>query len=134
MHTRSFFIIKGLVFLANAACSLGSIFITHLSLVSCRLLLNTLHQKASRSLVCTCLSSSSLAGKLTNTLVNTGLFINNEFVAGANTIDTINPSTGKVITAVQAGKLAFPKTCECKTITIMHHSRKGASRSCRRCS
>lgn len=39
----------------------------------------------------------------TLSLVNTGLFINNEFVAGANTIDTINPATGKVITAVQAG-------------------------------
>ncbi|CDH51792.1 aldehyde dehydrogenase [Lichtheimia corymbifera JMRC:FSU:9682] len=36
--------------------------------------------------------------------LNTGLFINNEFVAGANTIDTINPSTGKVITAVQAAE------------------------------
>ncbi|KAI7883218.1 aldehyde dehydrogenase [Lichtheimia hyalospora FSU 10163] len=37
-------------------------------------------------------------------ILNTGLFINNEFVAGANTIDTINPSTGKVITAVQAAE------------------------------
>ncbi|CDH51788.1 aldehyde dehydrogenase [Lichtheimia corymbifera JMRC:FSU:9682] len=36
--------------------------------------------------------------------LNTGLFINNEFVAGANTIDTINPATGKVITAVQAAE------------------------------
>ncbi|CDS03162.1 hypothetical protein LRAMOSA00564 [Lichtheimia ramosa] len=36
--------------------------------------------------------------------LNTGLFINNEFVAGANTIDTINPCTGKVITAVQAAE------------------------------
>ncbi|KAG2222909.1 hypothetical protein INT45_013540 [Circinella minor] len=35
-------------------------------------------------------------------LVNTGLFINNEFVAGNNTIETINPATGKVITSVQA--------------------------------
>ncbi|KAI9244193.1 aldehyde dehydrogenase domain-containing protein [Phascolomyces articulosus] len=37
-------------------------------------------------------------------LVNTGLFINNEFVPGANTIETINPSTGKVITSVQAAE------------------------------
>lgn len=36
--------------------------------------------------------------------VRTGLFINNEFVAGANTIDTVNPTTGEVIAAVQAGK------------------------------
>ena len=36
-------------------------------------------------------------------VVNTGLFINNEFVAGDNTIETINPATGKVITSVQAG-------------------------------
>ena len=35
--------------------------------------------------------------------MNTGLFINNEFVAGAHTIETINPTTGKVIAAVQAG-------------------------------
>ncbi|KAI8141072.1 aldehyde dehydrogenase domain-containing protein [Fennellomyces sp. T-0311] len=37
--------------------------------------------------------------------LNTGLFINNEFVAGANTIDTTNPATGKVITAVQAAEI-----------------------------
>lgn len=36
--------------------------------------------------------------------VQTGLFINNEFVSGAGTIDTVNPATGEVITAVQAGK------------------------------
>ncbi|KAI8369237.1 aldehyde dehydrogenase domain-containing protein [Radiomyces spectabilis] len=36
--------------------------------------------------------------------LNTGLFINNEFVAGANTIDTINPATGEVIAAVQAAE------------------------------
>ncbi|KAI9261570.1 aldehyde dehydrogenase domain-containing protein [Phascolomyces articulosus] len=36
--------------------------------------------------------------------VNTGLFINNEFVPGADTISTINPSTGKVITSVQAAE------------------------------
>lgn len=101
---------------------------------SCRLLLNTLHQKATSSLVCPGLYSSSLTGRLTNTLVNTGLFINNEFVAGANTIDTINPSTGKVITAVQAGMFGFPpKTYICTTITNTHLSREGASWSCRRC-
>lgn len=44
-------------------------------------------------------------------VVNTGLFINNEFVAGANTIDTINPATGKVITAVQAGMSLLECTC-----------------------
>lgn len=37
-------------------------------------------------------------------VVQTGLFINNEFVAGADTIETVNPSTGKVIANVQAGK------------------------------
>lgn len=36
-------------------------------------------------------------------LVQTGLFINNEFVAGADTLETINPSTGKVIANVQSG-------------------------------
>lgn len=36
-------------------------------------------------------------------VVNTGLFIDNEFVAGANTIDTINPATGKFLASVQAG-------------------------------
>ncbi|KAI9278813.1 aldehyde dehydrogenase domain-containing protein [Phascolomyces articulosus] len=36
--------------------------------------------------------------------LNTGLFINNEFVSGANTIDTVNPATGKVITSVQAAE------------------------------
>ncbi|KAI9278812.1 aldehyde dehydrogenase domain-containing protein [Phascolomyces articulosus] len=36
--------------------------------------------------------------------LNTGLFINNEFVAGAHTIDTINPATGEVITSVQAAE------------------------------
>jgi aldehyde dehydrogenase (NAD+) len=34
--------------------------------------------------------------------LQTGLFINNEFVAGSETIDTINPATGKVIASVQA--------------------------------
>ncbi|KAG0162820.1 aldehyde dehydrogenase (NAD(P)(+)) ald5 [Apophysomyces sp. BC1034] len=34
--------------------------------------------------------------------LNTGLFINNEFVVGSSTIDTINPTTGEVIAAVQA--------------------------------
>ncbi|KAI7906766.1 aldehyde dehydrogenase domain-containing protein [Cokeromyces recurvatus] len=34
--------------------------------------------------------------------LQTGLFINNKFVGGSNTIDTVNPATGKVITAVQA--------------------------------
>ncbi|KAJ8657151.1 hypothetical protein O0I10_007231 [Lichtheimia ornata] len=33
---------------------------------------------------------------------NTGLFINNEFVAGDETIDSVNPTTGEVIAAVQA--------------------------------
>lgn len=37
-------------------------------------------------------------------IVNTGLFINNEFVAGDETIDSVNPTTGEVIAAVQAGK------------------------------
>ncbi|KAJ8662200.1 hypothetical protein O0I10_001893 [Lichtheimia ornata] len=36
--------------------------------------------------------------------IRTGLFINNEFVAGANTIDTVNPTTGEVIAAVQAAE------------------------------
>ncbi|KAI9264385.1 aldehyde dehydrogenase domain-containing protein [Phascolomyces articulosus] len=36
--------------------------------------------------------------------LNTGLFINNEFVEGSSTIETINPSTGQVITAVQAAE------------------------------
>ncbi|KAI9499403.1 aldehyde dehydrogenase domain-containing protein [Zychaea mexicana] len=36
--------------------------------------------------------------------LNTGLFINNDFVVGANTTDTINPSTGKVIASVQAAE------------------------------
>ncbi|KAI7846869.1 aldehyde dehydrogenase domain-containing protein [Circinella umbellata] len=36
------------------------------------------------------------------TTLNTGLFINNEFVEGSSTIETINPSTGQVITSVQA--------------------------------
>ncbi|KAI9260682.1 aldehyde dehydrogenase domain-containing protein [Phascolomyces articulosus] len=39
-----------------------------------------------------------------NVTVNTGLFINNEFVAGAHTIETVNPSTGEVITSVQAAE------------------------------
>ncbi|ORX46715.1 aldehyde dehydrogenase [Hesseltinella vesiculosa] len=34
--------------------------------------------------------------------VQTGLFINNEFVVGDYTLDTVNPATGEVITAVQA--------------------------------
>lgn len=37
-------------------------------------------------------------------LVNTGLFINNQFVAGDETIDSVNPATGEVIASVQAGK------------------------------
>jgi hypothetical protein len=36
-------------------------------------------------------------------LVQTGLFINNEFVAGDSKIDTINPANGKVIASVEAG-------------------------------
>ncbi|KAI8146002.1 aldehyde dehydrogenase domain-containing protein [Fennellomyces sp. T-0311] len=36
--------------------------------------------------------------------LNTGLFINNEFVKGASTIETINPSTGQVITSVEAAE------------------------------
>ncbi|ORZ20265.1 aldehyde dehydrogenase domain-containing protein [Absidia repens] len=36
--------------------------------------------------------------------LQTGLFINNEFVAGANTIDTINPATEEVICSVQAAE------------------------------
>ncbi|KAI9278822.1 aldehyde dehydrogenase domain-containing protein [Phascolomyces articulosus] len=36
--------------------------------------------------------------------VNTGLFINNEFVAGENTIDTTNPATGKLLATVQAAE------------------------------
>ena len=43
----------------------------------------------------------------TKILVNTGLFINNEFVEGSSTIETVNPSTGQVITAVQAGKIIY---------------------------
>ena len=39
--------------------------------------------------------------------MNTGLFINNEFVTGAHTIDTINPSTGEIIASVQAGTYVF---------------------------
>ncbi|KAI8988215.1 aldehyde dehydrogenase domain-containing protein [Mycotypha africana] len=34
--------------------------------------------------------------------LQTGLFINNEFVAGSDTIDTVNPANGKVIASVQA--------------------------------
>ncbi|KAI9263190.1 aldehyde dehydrogenase domain-containing protein [Phascolomyces articulosus] len=37
---------------------------------------------------------------------NTGLFINNEFVEGANTIDVINPTNGEKICAVQAAEEA----------------------------
>ncbi|KAI7859600.1 aldehyde dehydrogenase domain-containing protein [Circinella umbellata] len=36
--------------------------------------------------------------------LNTGLFLNNEFVPGAHTIETINPATGKAITSVQAAE------------------------------
>jgi hypothetical protein len=36
-------------------------------------------------------------------LVQTGLFINNEFVAGDSQIETINPANGKVIAKVEAG-------------------------------
>ncbi|CAO3592383.1 unnamed protein product [Absidia cylindrospora] len=36
--------------------------------------------------------------------LQTGLFINNEFVAGPKTIDTINPATGEVIASVQAAE------------------------------
>ncbi|KAI8637418.1 aldehyde dehydrogenase domain-containing protein [Parasitella parasitica] len=39
-----------------------------------------------------------------NVKLQTGLFINNEFVKGSNTIETINPSTGKTITEVQAAE------------------------------
>ncbi|KAI8064170.1 aldehyde dehydrogenase domain-containing protein [Gongronella butleri] len=36
--------------------------------------------------------------------LQTGLFINNEFVAGADTIDVVNPTTGEKICAVQAAE------------------------------
>ncbi|ORE09080.1 aldehyde dehydrogenase [Rhizopus microsporus var. microsporus] len=36
--------------------------------------------------------------------LQTGLFINNQFVKGSDTIDTVNPATGKVICAVQAAE------------------------------
>jgi hypothetical protein len=36
-------------------------------------------------------------------LVQTGLFINNEFVAGDSQIETINPANGKLIAKVEAG-------------------------------
>ncbi|KAI8878806.1 aldehyde dehydrogenase [Backusella circina FSU 941] len=36
--------------------------------------------------------------------LQTGLFINNEFVKGGSTLETINPSNGKVITSVQAAE------------------------------
>ncbi|KAI8140757.1 aldehyde dehydrogenase domain-containing protein [Fennellomyces sp. T-0311] len=36
--------------------------------------------------------------------VNTGLFINNEFVAGGSTIESVNPATGKVLATVQAAE------------------------------
>ncbi|KAI7867728.1 aldehyde dehydrogenase domain-containing protein [Spinellus fusiger] len=36
--------------------------------------------------------------------LNTGLFINNKFVAGGSTIDTVNPATGEVIASVQAAE------------------------------
>ncbi|KAG1151424.1 hypothetical protein G6F37_008677 [Rhizopus arrhizus] len=36
--------------------------------------------------------------------LQTGLFINNEFVKGSGTIETVNPSTGKVIATVQAAE------------------------------
>ncbi|KAI9318673.1 aldehyde dehydrogenase domain-containing protein [Dichotomocladium elegans] len=36
--------------------------------------------------------------------LQTGLFINNQYVAGDSTIDTINPTTGEVICAVQAAE------------------------------
>ncbi|KAI8972382.1 aldehyde dehydrogenase domain-containing protein [Pilobolus umbonatus] len=36
--------------------------------------------------------------------VQTGLFINNEFVAGSKTLETVNPSTGKVICKIQAAE------------------------------
>lgn len=35
--------------------------------------------------------------------MQTGLFINNEFVGGSETIDVLDPSTEKLITSVQAG-------------------------------
>lgn len=37
-------------------------------------------------------------------LVNTGLFINNEFVSGDSQIETVNPANGKVICKVEAGR------------------------------
>ncbi|KAI9249311.1 aldehyde dehydrogenase domain-containing protein [Sporodiniella umbellata] len=36
--------------------------------------------------------------------LQTGLFINNKFVKGSDTIETVNPSTGKVIASVQAAE------------------------------
>ncbi|KAI9471985.1 MAG: aldehyde dehydrogenase domain-containing protein [Benjaminiella poitrasii] len=39
--------------------------------------------------------------------LQTGLFINNEFVAGSDTIETINPATGKLIANVQAADEKF---------------------------
>ncbi|KAI8060546.1 aldehyde dehydrogenase domain-containing protein [Gongronella butleri] len=40
----------------------------------------------------------------TDLKVQTGLFINNEFVKGDSTIDTVNPATGEVICTVQAAE------------------------------
>ncbi|KAI8147978.1 aldehyde dehydrogenase domain-containing protein [Fennellomyces sp. T-0311] len=48
-------------------------------------------------------TTTSKGDKLT---FNTGLFINNEFVEGASTIDVINPTTGEKICAVQAAEEA----------------------------
>ncbi|CAO3631438.1 unnamed protein product [Cunninghamella blakesleeana] len=41
-----------------------------------------------------------------NLKLQTGLFIDNEFVSGAGTIETVNPATGEVICAVQAAEQA----------------------------
>lgn len=55
-------------------------------------------------------------------LVQTGLFINNEFVSGTKTIETINPANGEVIASVQAGKLSFyePAKESLRLIVIIH--------------
>lgn len=52
-------------------------------------------------------------------VVNTGLFINNEFVTGAHTIDTINPATGEIIASVQAGNV-FYFYYYCKPVNIYY--------------
>jgi hypothetical protein len=56
---------------------------------------------------CVVLHYVSLFTKLQFIAVNTGLFINNEFVGGDSQIETINPATGKVIAKVEAGAYNF---------------------------